>query len=479
MRHRLLAVLLLLVAIAPLRAASAQDESVDDLKRAFGNLVTSLQNMSSGLSTFGIGTSSGVTRIGSESLPAIRSFRDRVDALRATYPVEPTLIAMDIQLSAWLKENDRVGAGFRKLVEVTGDVATYGPAWLDHARSGNDLDATDEVFEYLVEYDEDGNSWATQWADLLMIRGRYGKALELLEGADLDPAVSLSSVVSLADCLFVEHRFSEASAVLDAIPEDILNADADVQTRADLISRQASEYAEAWSIEQALRAAEGATNLPRARFETSRGPILIALYEDQAPNTVANFITLVDQGLYDGTKLHRVLGGQFAVGGDPASRGDVVTPGSSNPGYYIADEHGRDDARKHFSGVLAMDNKGNENTAGCIWYLAMRPLPERDGRYTVFGRVVQGLDVVRSMKKDDVIEAVTILSRRDHPYEPVTLPLPGAVTPDSDPESDPESEPDSEPDSVPDSSPDSSPDSTPDGNASEEGASVDPPGSGG
>ena len=99
-------------------------------------------------------------------------------------------------------------------------------------------------------------------------------------------------------------------------------------------------YPELWKKEQAIREAEAAAdNNPRVLLKTDRGDILLELFEDQAPNTVANFISLVDSGFYDGIAFHRVIPGFMAQGGDPNSKDDDPrNDGSGGPPYTIACE---------------------------------------------------------------------------------------------------------------------------------------------
>ncbi|HEV7279961.1 MAG TPA: peptidylprolyl isomerase [Pirellulaceae bacterium] len=182
-----------------------------------------------------------------------------------------------------------------------------------------------------------------------------------------------------------------------------------------------------WEEEQAFRAKEAeADDLPRVRLETSEGPIVVELFENEAPNTVANFVSLVEKGFYDGLKFHRVLPHFVAQGGDP--RGD----GSGGPGYAIADEWPNDPNRNHFRGVLSMAHAGRD-TGGSQFFLTMLPTPHLNDLHTVFGRVIEGFDVLSELqrvdpqnptagKEPDVIVKATVERKRDHEYEPETLP---------------------------------------------------------
>lgn len=173
-----------------------------------------------------------------------------------------------------------------------------------------------------------------------------------------------------------------------------------------------------------------ADDLPRVEIATSKGRIVVELFEDDAPNTVANFISLVEKGFYDGTPFHRVIGGFMAQGGDPTGSG------SGGPGHVIECECDLPTARKHFLGSLSMAHAG-KNTGGSQFFLTFRPTEHLDGKHTVFGRVVEGFDVLprltrtqagdgrsNSGVKPDTIESAKVLRKRNHDYMPKTLPDP-------------------------------------------------------
>jgi len=183
--------------------------------------------------------------------------------------------------------------------------------------------------------------------------------------------------------------------------------------------------------EMAKRAAEAkADDLPRVKITTSQGDVTVELFENEAPNTVANFVSLVEKGFYNGTPFHRVIGGFMAQGGDPTGTG------TSGPGYAIACEVGKPGARKHFLGTLSMAHAG-PNTGGSQFFLTFRPTEHLDGKHTVFGRVIDGFDVLPKLMRtqddqglpvagaqpDKIVKAVMV-RKRSHAYEPETLPDP-------------------------------------------------------
>jgi cyclophilin family peptidyl-prolyl cis-trans isomerase len=177
--------------------------------------------------------------------------------------------------------------------------------------------------------------------------------------------------------------------------------------------------------ELAIRAKEKeADDLPRVKFETSKGTIVIELFENEAPQTVGNFVHLVQTKFYDGKTFHRVLPGFMAQGGDPNA------DGSGGPGYEIPCECYRDDYRRHFRGTLSMAHAGKD-TGGSQFFLTFRRTPHLDGKHTAFGRVAEGIDVLPKLQRrnpeakmpppPDTILTATVVRKRDHEYQPTKV----------------------------------------------------------
>ncbi|MGV3483953.1 MAG: peptidylprolyl isomerase [Planctomycetaceae bacterium] len=137
-----------------------------------------------------------------------------------------------------------------------------------------------------------------------------------------------------------------------------------------------------------------------ATFETDKGTIRVELFADKTPKTVANFEKLAKEAFYDGLTFHRVIPDFMIQGGCPT--GD----GTGGPGYKFADEF--HPSLKHDSpGILSMANAG-PNTNGSQFFITHVPTPWLDGKHTVFGKVIEGQDVVDAIEKDDKITSVTI-----------------------------------------------------------------------
>ena len=136
-----------------------------------------------------------------------------------------------------------------------------------------------------------------------------------------------------------------------------------------------------------------------ATFDTDRGPIKLELYPDKAPLTVANFVNLARRGFYDGLDFHRVIADFMIQGGCPEGSG------RGGPGYRFEDETGN--GVRHERGVLSMANAG-PNTNGSQFFITHVATPWLDGKHTVFGKVVEGLDVVDAVKQGDTIKSIRI-----------------------------------------------------------------------
>ncbi len=138
----------------------------------------------------------------------------------------------------------------------------------------------------------------------------------------------------------------------------------------------------------------------RARIETERGTITLDLYAPHAPQTVNNFIFLAREGFYDGVAFHRVIADFMIQGGDPTGSG------RSGPGYRFADET-QGNPLKHGTGSLSMANAGPD-TNGSQFFITHAPQPHLDGKHTVFGKVIEGQDVVDAIRQGERMLRVVI-----------------------------------------------------------------------
>lgn len=229
---------------------------------------------------------------------------------------------------------------------------------------------------------------------------------------------------------------AKAEGTFQPLPrKDVLNA------TVEEFLRDPEPFRQNWQREEKLRETDAKADLPQVRLRTNRGDLVVELFEDQAPNTVANFLSLVERGFYNGLTFHRVIEGFMAQGGCP--KGD----GTGGPGYAIACECYQRNRRQHFRGVLSMAHAGRD-TGGSQFFITFVPTPHLDSRidpqtgqpeidpktgqpsvgHTVFGRVIEGIEVLAKLQRrsptnpeappaDKILKAV-VLRKRNHPYTP-------------------------------------------------------------
>ena len=192
----------------------------------------------------------------------------------------------------------------------------------------------------------------------------------------------------VAAAAFENGDFDEAERLLDMAEKNGSLADAIAKTQEiaackSVVGSQGAFAAckAAWEKERKIRQAEAkADDLPRVLLKTNQGDIELELFENEAPNSTANFLALVEKGFYNGLAFHRVLPGFMAQGGDP--KGD----GSGGPGYSIAAEFTKPEHRLHFRGSLAMARSADPDSAGSQFYMMLR----RTTRWTASTRSLAG-----------------------------------------------------------------------------------------
>ncbi len=234
----------------------------------------------------------------------------------------------------------------------------------------------------------------------------------------------LSQFIAMAG--FATNRFDVAKPHLDA-----LVGEGQISEQLQKMLQDFAQVQREWERELVLREQDAQGEpLPRALIKTTKGDIEVELFENQAPETVGNFIHLVEQGFYDNLDFHRVLEHFMAQGGCP--NGD----GLGGPGYMIYNEAQKPDARKFFRGSLGMALAQNPDTAGSQFFITFVPTPQLNNEYTVFGRVLSGLAVLSNLNRidpenkdknaapvlPDQILTIEILYKRDHEYKPNKVP---------------------------------------------------------
>jgi peptidyl-prolyl cis-trans isomerase B (cyclophilin B) len=200
------------------------------------------------------------------------------------------------------------------------------------------------------------------------------------------------------------------------------------QPKQQISEKTASDAAA--SLEETVTNAEGAavyvpaykpTGKEVAVIKTNKGEITVALFGDEAPIHVGSFVELSKKGFYDDTKFHRYEPNFVVQGGDPQTKdmtseevaqqaGDQASPlGTGGPGYNIEGEFDPlSNPNKHIAGALGMARTQDPNSAGSQFYFTLQDSSFLDGKYTVFGQVQKGMDVVNELRPGDTIESITI-----------------------------------------------------------------------
>jgi cyclophilin family peptidyl-prolyl cis-trans isomerase len=270
---------------------------------------------------------------------------------------------------------------------------------------------------------ERAESLAQQAMGLAYSENRYADALAIAQAMlQVDPQQAVAMNIA-GVALFATHQFQQSVEMFERARQ----ANKLIPELGGNYLDVAKSYVGYWEKEQQLRqkeaAYQGDAQLPRVRLKTTRGDVLLELFEDQAPNTVANFISLVEKGYYAGSPFHRVIPNFMAQGGT----GGEKFPGQQSPGYTIECECYRPDARRHFAGTLSMAHAGKD-TGGSQFFLTHLPTAHLDREirpesvHTVFGRVVEGQEVVAAIQQGDEIVSAEVVRKRNHPYTPKTRP---------------------------------------------------------
>lgn len=249
------------------------------------------------------------------------------------------------------------------------------------------------------------------------------KAYQILMGISLDAASRNEDhrVLSIGDFLIrkgINPKFFEIAAKADQL------SISQKEMFDELLTRQ----------DEAL-----VNDLPRVKFKTTKGDFVIELFENEAPGTVGNFVSLVKQGYYKDRLFHRVIEGFMAqTGGYRLEDGKEV--GGEGPGYEIQSECTEPGRRPHFTGVISMANKGVPNSEGAEFFIVLqrKTTAHLDDKHTVFGRVIEGFEIFENIERThmqsgfgkdipiegvlkDKIIATELLRARDHEYQPVKV----------------------------------------------------------
>lgn len=315
-------------------------------------------------------------------------------------------------------------ADFRDKPDIKGQAGVF---LLEVTGRNADADRFDNMFEVvrmLKDHGAEGNSFNLCFGLTAAANNEFAAAKPHLE-------IAASNMEQGAQELMKSQKISEDER--NSVGQKLMQAYDMVK---DL--SQTAMYEKLWQEELKAREADAAGEpLPRVLIETTKGEIVVELFENNAPNTVANFIELCEKKYYDGLPFHRVLTHFMAQGGDPAR------DGSGGPGYCIATELNGQTDRHFFRGTLGMAMSERPNSGGSQFYICYMPRAHLNGKYVAFGRVVEGMNVLSDFahidpdKKDsekehsnqsfpDEIISATVLRKRAHEYKVNKLPEPTA-----------------------------------------------------
>jgi len=301
-----------------------------------------------------------------------------------------------------------------------GDAITAYTGFSDGKRSDAPLAKLEVRLREQIQLHPDYGALYANLARVLVGRNNPAGALAVLREMQKqlpDVGRDPRQVLVLAQLLRDSGRYEEARKWLASYAK-FMNKDPGFQRE----TAQVTAILDAWEAEQGYRVEEEKRDdLPRVRIETNRGAFVVELFEDDAPNTVANFLRLVARDFYNGTRFHWAAAAGSVVGGDPNSRDkDRYNDGFGGPGYLIEPEQNK---RSNFPFTLVMvPLRRSDWTMGSAFAVNLSPAPDQDGHVTVFGRVIDGFDVVRRLAYYDTLKKATVVRKRDHAYEVVERP---------------------------------------------------------
>lgn len=262
-----------------------------------------------------------------------------------------------------------------------------------------------------------------EWATRLIRWGYADEAGTILAG------IGENEELLKRDNFHIDYRFQlaalaerrgeseKAAEIYQALlVEEAEHLDGEQMQRVQSLLQFQKEAAETWKDELKARKEDAEKKNPRMILETSKGKIVIELFEDDAPNTVASMVKLTRNEFYNGLNFHRVEPGFVAQGGCPNGNG------SGSPGYRLKYE---ENDRKHFRGTFAMARAQPKDSAGCQFFICLSNGPNvinLNDNYVVAGRVIEGMDVADRLRVGDRIVLAEVENLRDHEYEPETLP---------------------------------------------------------
>lgn len=344
-----------------------------------------------------------------------RRFRDLSEYIRARGDIDATTRADIARLAKELDDD---------LAKPGNPIATMSrllaarvqtSIWLD------DRAARDSAFERLAAFQANKDPVLLAWARELIACADFERALEILNGHTFGADRQVDARILLANGLLAINRFDDAQAAVNNAPTQ---RTPDQLAQIGNLTGRITTLRDLWNQEMVAMAKDQQRgDLPLVEIVTAKGPITIELFEDQAPNTVGNFIEHVEAGTYNGTRFHRVLRGFGVQGGDPATASGG-TGGASSGGWTIPDETINSGKRPTLIGrvITVLQPKADApgspqpHSGGCQFMILLAQAEQLNVDYTAFGRVTDGLDIVRGLTADDEIVSARVIRKRNKEY---------------------------------------------------------------
>ena len=273
---------------------------------------------------------------------------------------------------------------------------------------------------------------ATGVMEFLYRRGEYSRTYRLAKDLVANNSENEYARVYLARSGVLTNDFSPAAAKTFEKNAKFFEENDSVTDTEKLLFSNLERINILFAKELEIRELEKqADDLPRVKFMTTQGEFVIELFENEAPQTVANFISLVESGFYDDLYFHTVIQQTAAETGVAAGAGVF-----RDVGYTIYDEYDKPDARLHFSGSVSMVSE-EPNSGAARFFVSLAPLPNFNGKRTVFGRILTGMDTVYRINHTyrieegeqiqienftpDKVKSAQVLRKRDHEYLPTKV----------------------------------------------------------
>lgn len=344
--------------------------------------------------------------------PAMAKYRQAQADLKSALREAAELQRKYLGIKTTEEEKEEIGEKLEKISKV---VSKIHPKLFDLAEKAWLEEPSREDGEFL--------NFIIQVLETRMTVGEYERANAIMKGliSLKIPDILPDLYDAAGEIAFMLNDFEQAARYLELAEQNKVLSERCAGFKKDL-----SYYRTSWAKESVFRQQDSEKkDLPRVTLDTTKGKIVLELYEDQTPNTVANFVYLVEKGFYDGMFFEQVIPGEGAVAGRSLENPD------GGPGWSIRDEFDATNSRNHYRGTISM-MRGEPNSAGSIFFISFSPIKDLDGKYVVFGRVVEGMDVLTKlqimdptnpdpMAEPDQIEKASAVTKRDHKYRPKVI----------------------------------------------------------